>query len=112
MKRFVLPFLLLAALMAPQAQADEGLSVLSGLKPMNSSDMSSHNGGSSNNFAWMSNESNINQTSDNNSMGDVGFTGSVANVNISGNAGVTTTILNTGNQVNIAQSNSLNVYLH
>jgi hypothetical protein len=112
MKRFILPVLLLAALVAPHAQASEGISVLSGLKPMNSGDMSSHHGGSSSSFSWMSNESNINQTNGNNVMGDVGFTGGVANINISNNAGVTTTIMNTGNQVNIAQSNNLNVYLH
>jgi hypothetical protein len=111
MKRF-LPILLLAALMAPQVQAAETPSVLKGLTPMNSSDMSSRHGGTASEDVTMNNLANTNQENYGNSIGGDSYTGKIGNVNISGNSGVNTTIMNTGNQVNISQSNLVNVYLH
>jgi hypothetical protein len=110
--KLLLPILLLAALVAPQAQADEGISVLQDLKPMDSSDMSDRHGGASDKtFVWMNAESNTNQNNFGNTIGDVGSTGGVGNVTIGGSS-MSTAILNTGNQVNISSSNTLNVYLH
>jgi hypothetical protein len=110
MKHF-LPILLLAALMAPQAQADEGISVLQGLKPMNSGDMDNHHGGSGI-TSIMSNDIDIDQNNHGNSIGGDSYTGGITNIEVSGNSGVTTTIMNSGNQVNISQSNAINVHLH
>jgi hypothetical protein len=108
MKHF-LPIFLLAALMAPQAQADEGVSVLQGLKPMNSGDMNSLHGGTGGNS--MSNTIFVDQDNHGNSIGGDSYTGVITNIEVSGNSGVTTTIMNSGNQVNISQSNAINVHL-
>jgi hypothetical protein len=47
-----------------------------------------------------------------NKIGDVGFTGGISNVSASGNSGLTTLIENTGNQVSIATSTTINVNFH
>jgi hypothetical protein len=48
----------------------------------------------------------------NNSIGGSVATGGISNINVMGNAGLTSTVTNTGNMVSISQSTAINVTLH
>lgn len=48
----------------------------------------------------------------NNTIGDVGYTGGIANISASNNSGLTTLIENTGNQVSISTATVVNVNFH
>lgn len=58
------------------------------------------------------NEASVNSTISSNSIGNVGYTGGIANVTASGNSGLTTLIENTGNQVSISTATVVNVNFH
>lgn len=47
-----------------------------------------------------------------NSIGNVGYTGSISSVSATGNSGLTTMIENTGNQVSISTATVVNVNFH
>lgn len=57
-------------------------------------------------------EADINSVVTGNSMGNVGYTGSVSGVSASNNSGLVTMIQNTGNQVSISTATVVNVYYH
>ena len=57
-------------------------------------------------------EADVNSTISNNSIGNVGYTGGIANVSATNNSGLTTLIENTGNQVSISTATVVNVTFH
>jgi hypothetical protein len=71
--------------------------------PMDSAALAAASGGS---------EASVDSTVSQNAIGNVGYTGGIANVSASGNSGLTTLIENTGNQVSIATSTVVNVNFH
>ncbi|HUY68259.1 MAG TPA: hypothetical protein VMV79_03045 [Alphaproteobacteria bacterium] len=100
----------LSAFGTAHAKTATGTDPLSGLTPLSSGTLQDYAGG----WSVLNNNSSasVAQNITGNSIGNVGFTGGVFGNSVSGNSGLTTLIANSGNQVSIAQSTVVNVFLH
>jgi hypothetical protein len=99
-------FLILAMLLvagAPRPSFAEEANGAAALAPMNGDALAAASGGS---------EAAITSNVVGNTMGNSGNTGSISNINVTGNSGLTTLIENSGNQVSISTSTVVNVTFH
>jgi hypothetical protein len=92
-----------------QAQNNDPMSALRNTRPIDAAALGELAGGSG---IGGSPEAVINSVVGGNTIGNVGSTGTIANTNLTGNSGVTTMIANSGNQVSIAETTVVNVYMH